>query len=73
MAEMNRDLSHNFVSKPVYLRHKHQYWCKRLMGMGLLTDQMFLGGIYDFEMYRFIHKSVKHFIKFATNGLRNGS
>jgi len=28
-----------FFSKPVYQRQKHYYWCKRLMGMRLWTDQ----------------------------------
>jgi hypothetical protein len=37
------------VSEPVYLQQKHKYLCKRLMGMRLCTNQMFLGGILDFE------------------------
>jgi hypothetical protein len=39
---MNREMPYNFVSQPVYLQQKHYYWCKRLMGMRLWTNQTFL-------------------------------
>jgi hypothetical protein len=34
-----RGVAKNFISKPVYLRQKHKYWCERFMGIKLWTVQ----------------------------------